>query len=206
MKIAFRTRQGRATFAPTVGLFCQGEVVHDSVRVIGTVETSGAAPTLRVEGRVAGEGALRVVFHLPLPPLPAAGMRAVHAIERRAKNAYFTVLDAMRTGMVDAENRAQLRRLAAQVRARARVSPVSDAFESLVAVMAAITTGMGGIPMVPQLERPLGAVVIGLTAGPILLPTSTAMLAELLRWPLEWLRTRGLIVARGLEIRWAPQG
>jgi hypothetical protein len=160
---------------------------------------------LRVEGCVSGDGTRRVVFHLPLPPLGGASVRAVHALERRAKKSYFAVLDAMWTGVVDADRSAQLRRLAGEVRTRRSAGMVADALEQLVAMMGTVATGMGGAPMLPELNQPLAALVIGITSGSAPLPVSADTLAEMLRWPLEWLRTRGVTVANGLEIRWAAQ-
>jgi len=162
-------------------------------------------PMLRVEGQLPGESSPRVVFHLPLPPLGGAGVRAVHALERRAKKSYFAVLDAMRTGVVDADRSAQLRRLAGEVRTRRSAGVVADALEQLVAVMGAVATGMGGAPTLPELNQPLAALVIGISSGAAPFPVSTDVLTEMLRWPLEWLRTRGVTVASGLEIRWAAQ-
>jgi hypothetical protein len=78
---------------------------------------------------------------------------------------------------------------------------VADALEQLVAMMGAVATGMGGAPMLPELNQPLAALVIGVTSGSAPLPPSADTLAEMLRWPLEWLRTRGVTVANGLEIR-----
>lgn len=158
---------------------------------------------LRVEGCVSGDSNTRVVFHLPLPPLGGAGVRAVHALERRAKKAYFAALDAMRTGVVDAARIAQLRRLAGEVRTRRSTEMVSEALEQLVAVMGAVATGMGGVPLLPELNQPLAALAIGLSSAPA--PASAEALADVLRWPLEWLRTRGMTVANGLEIRLVPQ-
>jgi len=73
-----------------------------------------------------------IVFHLPLPPLAGAGARAVHALERRAKKAYFAVLDAMRTGIVDADRAAQVSRLAGEARARRSGDTASEALDQLV--------------------------------------------------------------------------
>jgi hypothetical protein len=179
--------------------------VHDRRRSARLPRTSGGAPMLRVEGCVSGDSTVRVVFHLPLPPLGGAGVRAVHALERRAKKAYFAVLDSMRTGVVDMDRIAQLRRLAGEVRTRRSTEMVADALEQLVSLMGSIAAGMGGAPLLPELHQPLAALVIGLSAASAPLPTSADALADVLRWPLEWLRTRGVTVASGLEIRLAVQ-
>jgi hypothetical protein len=160
---------------------------------------------LRVEGCVSGDSAVRVVFHLPLPPLGGAGVRAVHALERRAKKAYFAVLDAMRTGVVDADRIAQLRRLASEVRTRRSTEMVAETLEQLMGVMGAIAAGMGGAPLLPELNQPLAALAIGLSSASAPLPASAEALADILRWPLEWLRTRGVTVANGLEVRLVAQ-
>ena len=177
--------------------------MHDYQRQGRSLRARGDAPMLRVEGCVSGDESQRVVFHLPLPPLGSRGLRTVHAVERRAKKAYFAVLDAMRTGVVDADRNAQLRRLAGEVRTRANGAMIVDALQQLVTLMGGIATGMGGAPMLPELNQPLVALVIGLTSGSAPLPSSADPLSEMLHWPLEWLHTRGVTVARGLEIRWA---
>jgi hypothetical protein len=179
--------------------------MHDRIREARRPRAP-RAPMLRVEGCVSGSGKPLVVFHLPLPPLGGASLRAVHALERRAKKAYFAVLDAMRTGVVDAERSAQLRRLAGEVRTRRSGGMVADALEQLVTVMGAIATGVAGAPSVPELNQPLVALVVGVTSGSTPLPVSAEALAELLSWPLEWLRTRGVTVTNGLEIHWIRPG
>jgi hypothetical protein len=160
---------------------------------------------LRVEGSVSGDSSVRVVFHLPLPPLGGAGVRAVHALERRAKKAYFAALDSMRTGVVDADRIAQLRRLVTEVRTRRSTEMVAETLEQLMGVMGTIAAGMGGAPLLPELNQPLAALVIGLSSAPAPLPASTEALTDILRWPLEWLRTRGVTVANGLEVRLVGQ-
>ena len=179
--------------------------MHDRIRQARRPRPAINTPMLRVEGSVSGDSSVRVVFDLPFPPLGGAGVRAVHALERRAKKAYFAVLDAMRTGVVDAERVGQLRRLAGEVRTRRSAEMVADALEQLIGVMGTIATGMGGAPVLPELNQPLAALVIGLRSTPASLPASAESLSEVLRWPLEWLRTRGVTVANGLEIRWAVQ-
>jgi hypothetical protein len=163
------------------------------------------APMLRMEGRVLGTGDVPVVFHLPLPPVAGAGARAVHAVERRAKKAYFAVLDAMRTGIVDADRSAQLARLAGEVRTGRSENTASEALDQLVWLMGAIAAGVIGAPLLPKLSEPLVALVVGVTvtsaSASALAPRSAEALAEVLRWPLEWLQTRGVIVTQGLEVR-----
>ncbi|GEM_PF-3461023 len=179
--------------------------MHDRTHEARRPRAPNGAPMLRVEGCVSGGGerSSSVVFHLPLPPLGGASMRAVHALERRAKKAYFAVLDAMRTGVVDASRCAQLRRLAGEVRARRSAGVVADTLDQLVAVMGGIAAaGVAGTPQFPELSEPLAALVIGVTSASAqaLVPVSSEALGELLRWPLEWLRTRGLIAASDVEV------
>jgi hypothetical protein len=95
--------------------------------------------------------------------------------------------------------------LAGEVRTRRSGGMVADALEQLVALMRAIATGIGGVPMLPELDQPLVGLVIGISSGWTPLPPSADALAEMLRWPLEWLRTRGVTVDKGLEIRLAVQ-
>lgn len=179
--------------------------MHDRKRQPRRSRLPNTAPMLRVEGCVSGDSSVRVVFHLPFPPLGGAGVRAVHALERRAKKAYFAVLDAMRTGVVDTERVTQLRRLTGEVRTRRSTEMVADTLEQLLGMMGAIAAGMGGAPLLPELNQPLAELVIGLNSAPAPLPVSTESLGEVLRWPLEWLRTRGVTVANGLEVHWAVQ-
>ncbi len=160
------------------------------------------ATMLRLEGSAPGAGNRQVVFHLPLPPLDGAGLRAVHALERRAKKAYFAVLDSMRTGRVDADRNAQLRRLVGEVRTRRSAGRVAEALEQLLGVMGAVATGVGGAPAMPELNEPIAALVVGITNGSTPLPASAEALTDILRWPLEWLKTRGVTVANGLEVQW----
>jgi hypothetical protein len=179
--------------------------VHDRIRPARRQRVTNGTPMLRVEGCVSGDSSIRVVFHLPFPPLGGAGVRAVHALERRAKKAYFSVLDAMRTGVVDTDRITQLRRLTGEVRTRRSTEMVADALEQLLGMMGAIAAGMGGAPLLPELNQPLAELVIGLNSTPASLPLSAESLGEVLRWPLEWLRTRGVTVANGLEVHWAVQ-
>jgi hypothetical protein len=178
--------------------------MHDAMREARRPRTPvSQAPMLRMEGRVQGTGDTPVVFHLPLPPVAGAGARAVHAIERRAKKAYFAVLDAMRTGVVDADRSAQLARLAGEVRTGRSANTASEALDQLVWLMGAIAAGVVGAPLLPKLSEPLAALVVGVTSASAsaLAPRSAEALAEVLRWPLEWLQTRGVIVSQGLEVR-----
>src|SRR5215469_17519309 len=121
---------------------------------------------LRVEGCVSGDSSVRVVFHLPFPPLGGAGVRAVHALERRAKKAYFAVLDAMRTGVVDSDRVTQLRRLTGEVRTRrSGCAMVGDALEQLLGILGTIAAGIGGEPLLPEINQPLAELVIGLNTA-----------------------------------------
>lgn len=179
--------------------------MHDRIRQARLPRARSATPMLRVEGCMSGDSSVRVVFHLPMPPLGGAGVRAVHALERRAKKAYFAALDAMRTGVVDADRIAQLRRLASEVRTRRSTEMVAETLEQLMGVMGTIAAGMGGAPLLPELNQPLAELVVGLSSASAPLPASTEMLTDIVRWPLEWLRTRGVTVPTGLEVRLVGQ-
>jgi hypothetical protein len=181
--------------------------MHESTRRKVRRRALDHAPMLRLEGRVPGDADATVVFHLPIPPLAGASARAVHALERRAKKAYFAVLDAMRTGTVDADRVAQVTRLAGEVRGRRSADMASEQLDQLVWVMGAVAAGVAGAPLLPQLSAPLAALVVGVTSASAsaLVPRSGEALADLLRWPLEWLQTRGVTVTTGLDVRWSPQ-
>jgi hypothetical protein len=177
--------------------------MHDRKREACRPRTAAKAPMLRVEGRVPSNTDATIVFHLPLPPLAGAGARAVHALERRAKKAYFAVLDAMRTGIVDADRAAQVSRLAGEARARRSADTASEALDQLVWVMGAVAAGVAGAPLLPHLSEPLAVLVVGVTSASAsaLVPSPSEALPEFLRWPLEWLQTRGFTVPTGLEVK-----
>lgn len=178
--------------------------MHERIREACRPRTAAKAPMLRVEGRVPSNTDATIVFHLPLPPLAGAGARAVHALERRAKKAYFAVLDAMRTGIVDADRAAQVSRLAGEARARRSADTASEALDQLVWVMGAVAAGVAGAPLLPHLSEPLAALVVGVTsasASALLVPSPSEALPEFLRWPLEWLQTRGFTVPTGLDVK-----
>lgn len=177
--------------------------MHERIREACRPRTTTKAPMLRVEGRVPSNTDATIVFHLPLPPLAGAGARAVHALERRAKKAYFAVLDAMRTGIVDADRAAQVSRLAGEARARRSADTASEALDQLVWVMGAVAAGVAGAPLLPHLSEPLAALVVGVTSASAsaLVPSPSEALPEFLRWPLEWLQTRGFTVPTGLDVK-----
>jgi len=161
------------------------------------------APALHVVGRPVEPGAPLLEFRLPYPPMPAAGLRAAHALERRAKKSYFAALDALRTGAVDAGRRGQLVRLALEARAR----DAHDVLAHLVCVMDAVARLAQPHPLLPRPNSPLRHLQVTLQPGPLGPPArGRAATAACLEWPLEWLRTRGYIPARGVEISVAPGG
>jgi hypothetical protein len=160
------------------------------------------APALHVVGRPVEPGAPPLEFRLPYPPMPAAGLRAAHAVERRAKKGYFAALDSLRTGAVDAGRRAQLVRLALEAHAR----DAHDVLAHLVCVMDAVARLAKPHPLLPRPNSPLRRLEVTLQPGPLGLPTrGRTATAACLEWPLEWLRTRGYIPARGVEISVAPE-
>jgi len=111
----------------------------------------------------------------------------------------------MRTGVVDTDRITQLRRLTGEVRTRRSTEMVADTLEQLLGMMGAIAAGISGAPLLPELNQPLAELVIALNSTPASLPVSAETLGEVLRWPLEWLRTRGVTVANGLRVHWAVQ-
>ena len=140
------------------------------------------------------------VFRLPCPPDYIAVRQAGRALKRRAKKAYFAALDAMRTGRVDSEAAAKLRRLLAEATTR----PARMLLGQLVNIMeAAMRTGE---PILPPPPVPLDSLVATATDPYVNVKAKEDPLEEL-AWPLEWLRTRGYIVSKGLQLRWEmPHG
>jgi hypothetical protein len=57
--------------------------------------------------------------------------------------------------------------------------------------------------LLPHLSEPLAALVVGVTSASAsaLVESSSEVLPEFLRWPLEWLQTRGFTVPTGLEVK-----
>jgi len=159
------------------------------------------APSLQLSARpAAAEGDQPFRFRLPCPPVPTVGVYAAHAVERRAKKMYFAVLDAMRTGVVDPLLRARLARLIADARPRA-----DDMLRHLMRVLDAVARHAretGGRPLIPPPPAPLADVTVefsALTPGVAGRIAGDAV-AEVLRWPVEWLQTRGLTVGKATLI------
>jgi hypothetical protein len=158
------------------------------------------APAVYFAGNPPARQAAPYVFRLPCPPDYIVVRQAGRALKRRAKKAYFAALDAMRTGRVDSEAAAKLRRLLAEATTR----PARALLGQLVNVMeAAMRTGE---PILPPPPVPLGSLVATATDPYVNVKAKDDPL-EQLAWPLEWLRTRGYIVTKGLQLRWEmPHG
>lgn len=171
--------------------------VDSGVGQKGTALSLARAPALHVLGRTSERESDPYRFRLPYPPMPAAGLRAAHALERRAKKAYFATLDSLRTGAVDSARQAQLARLALEARAR----ETHDALGHLLRVMDAVSRLAFPQPLLRLPPVPFREVVVTLRSGPLArqMPGLAAS-AACLEWPLEWLRTRGHILTQGLEI------
>ena len=161
-------------------------------------DESTRAPAVYFVGSVAGAASTDpVYFRLPSPPLLERARHA-WALERRAKKIYFAVLDAMRTGRIDAEHAAKLGRLLADVSTRSARSWLHQLERALAA---ALREGEKA-PILPSLSAPLqelvGMVVVSHAERVELSEGSWKELS----WPLEWMRTRGYIVTKGLQFSW----
>jgi hypothetical protein len=113
---------------------------------------------------------------------------------------YFAVLDAMRSGMVDPALRARLARLIADARPRA-----DDMLRHLMRVLDAVARHAretGGRPLIPPPPAPLADVIVELStiSPPVAGRLAGDTVAEILRWPVEWLQTRGLTVGKATQI------
>ncbi len=174
---------------------------HPSTAPSSTAQTPLRAPALHVVGHSVEPDAEPCRFRLPYPPTAAVGLRAAHALERRAKKAYFAALDALYTGGVDAGRRAQLVRLALEARAR----DAHDVLTHLITVMDAVGRLAQPRSLLPLPTAPLRELEVTLQPGSLARSTkSLATTAACLEWPLEWLRTRGLILSQGLKISVEP--
>jgi hypothetical protein len=158
--------------------------------------TSQRAPALYFEGRF--HDGTPIGFRLPLPPrvTPRGGVRA---FERRAKNAYFAALDALRTGVPRPEHVSKLGRLILEV----RHSGPAEVLDHLLRVCNAAATVAGGTPLVPQPESPLQSIQVTYRSARTIAENEVA---DLLAWPLEWLRTRGYVVSKQLEVELIAMG
>ncbi|HXY32274.1 MAG TPA: hypothetical protein VEI06_16320 [Gemmatimonadaceae bacterium] len=155
------------------------------------------APALYIEGRQA-DGATRE-FRLPLPPSRIQHRGHIRAFERRAKKAYFAALDGLRTGAPSSQHLAKLSRLAAE----ARHKSATDILNHLVSVLNAAAIVAGGTPVLPPPPTPLESIVVHCRMAHA---QADSELSELLAWPLEWLKTRGYVASRQLEVLWrVPQ-
>lgn len=161
-------------------------------------DDSTRAPAVYFVGSTAGAAHTEpVYFRLPSPPLLERARHA-WALERRAKKIYFAVLDAMRTGRIDAEHAAKLGRLLADVSTRSARSWLHQLERALAA---ALREGEHA-PILPSLRAPLqelvGMVVVDHAERAAINESAWKELA----WPLEWMRTRGYIVTKDLHFSW----
>lgn len=159
--------------------------------------SSRRAPALILQGRAADTGETSYSFRLPCPPVPTLGVYAAHAVERRAKKVYFAVLDAMRTGTVDPDVRARLARLIAEARPKA-----DDVLRHLMRVLDAVARNAretGGRPLLEVPPMPIEELHIEITAAAADRSRGKSA-SELLQWPVEWMQTRGLALAKRLQV------
>ena len=155
------------------------------------------APALYVAGFAAGESEPVVVFRLPGPPAWPGRPLGGWAAERRARKAYFAVLDAMRTGLVQEEQASALARLVRDVR--------SDAAREALAHLQRVLHAVTRTPAAPLLDAP-PAPLTAVELAPVGPPGGAAErgrpMDDRYAWALDWLRTRGLIATSGLTVRW----
>jgi hypothetical protein len=156
------------------------------------------APALIVRGRASSEGDTRYRFRLPVPPVPTAGSYAAHAVERRAKKLYFAVLDAMRTGVIEPTLRGRLTRLI--VEARPRPDYMLRHLMRVLDAVARRARETGGKPLLGFPPGPLSEVDVSISTPPTVAPPAAVAVHEALRWPLEWLQTRGLAIAKSATV------
>lgn len=153
--------------------------------------TPHRAPALYFSGRT--PAGVPYSFRLPCPPTIGKRHGLAQAVERRAKKAYFAALDALVSGQVDPERDAKLRRLITEVRTDA----LGVGLVQLVRAMNAAGQA-GGLPLIPAPPAPLDEIVATATCA-----HARETLLTHLAWPLEWLRTRGWVVASGLRVHCA---
>lgn len=116
------------------------------------------------------------------------------AAERRARRAYFTALDALRTGQVDEVEAAKVDRLHDDMRSDSARSSLRHFRRILGTVRGAAR------PILPTPPAPLA--VLTITAPPSNGCMTPAALAERYRWALEWMNARGYVVPKGLRLEW----
>jgi len=148
------------------------------------------APALIVRGRSSSDGDTRYRFRLPVPPVPTGGSYAAHAVERRAKKLYFAVLDAMRTGVIEPTLRGRLTRLILE--ARPRPDYMLRHLMRVLDAVARRARETGGKPLLPLPSVPLAEIDVSMP--------SVVGVHEAIRWPLEWLQTRGLALAKSANV------
>ena len=133
-------------------------------------------------------------FRLPCPPVWEDRRPAAWAAERRARRAYFTALDALRTGAVDEAEAAKLERLYEEVRSETARATLRH-FRRILA-----TVRSAGQPILPTPDAPLTTLTI--TAPPSNGNMAPAALADRYRWAMDWMCARRYIVAKELRLEW----
>jgi hypothetical protein len=156
------------------------------------------APALIVRGRASSEVDTRYRFRLPVPPVPTGGSYAAHAVERRAKKLYFAVLDAMRTGVIEPTLRGKLTRLI--IEARPRPDYMLRHLMRVLDAVARRARETGGKPLLPTPPAPLEEIDVSISSPPSITSPAAAAVHDALKWPLEWLQTRGLTLAKRANV------
>jgi len=166
-----------------------------AVAVPSTVADPTRAPALYCEGYVGLDSSAEpFLFRLPVPPAWEDRRPTAWAAERRARRAYFTALDALRTGSVDAVESAKVDRLHEEVRSETARATLRH-FRRILA-----TVRTAGQPILPTPPAPLTTLVI--TAPPSNGSMAPEALAERYRWALDWMSARRYIVAKDLHLEW----
>lgn len=156
-------------------------------------------PALYISGRPGDGAGAWYTFRLPPPPSWDDRPLGAWAAERRAKKAYFAVLDAMRTGVISPLQMQKLGRLIDEVRSRsARL-----ALTQLERVWQAVSRYGAESPLLPPPTR-----MVELTATVVRVSTAAHVnLQSRFAWSLEWLRTRGYLAAGADELMdWRLEG
>jgi hypothetical protein len=157
----------------------------------------GRAPALYVVGFAHPNVEAETAFRLPCPPRWDDAPLGTAAAELRIRKAYLGTLDALRTGCVEPQRLAKLRRLTREVRSEsARV-----ALDHLCRVQRFVRWSGGGWPVIPAPEVPLDRIVV---TAPVSLEEefTDAELAHRYAWTLDWMRMHRWTVGRGLLLEW----
>jgi hypothetical protein len=154
-------------------------------------------PALYVVGFVPTSVEAEIAFRLPCSPRWDDRPLGTAAAELRIRKAYYSTLDALRTGYTDPVRLAKLRRLAREVRSE----DARAALEHLCRVQRFVRWSSGGWPVIPTPPAPLDRIVVSAPVFSDEDPTDVE-LAHRHAWALDWMRTHRWTVGRGLLVEW----